>query len=277
MSTDRPLIFLTNDDGYDSPGIIELAARFVEDCDVLLVAPLNHHSGTGRGVPFGPSYSGSGSIEEHKIELSPGVDIVAYAVDGTPALSVAHGLLEIASRKPDICISGINFGENVGQGLHYSGTVGAAMEAATAGIPTIAISQEMTIEDVYLFEGHRELFSIAAHFAKKIVAQLLEHPMGTDFTCLNVNVPLGATTTTPMEITHQSRVNRWVWKSPGVRELTLPFQLFCEDVPDVMWEPGTDAHALLVSRHVSLTPLTFSMEARPNEIDMDALEKLVDR
>ncbi len=274
MSSDRPLVFLTNDDGYNSPGIIELAAHFVDDCDVLLVAPLNHHSGTGRGVPFGASYSGSGSIEEHKIEISPGADIVAYAVDGTPALSVAHGLLEIAPRKPDICVSGINFGENVGQGLHYSGTVGAAMEAATAGIPTIAISQEMELKDIYLFEGHRELFGFAAYFAKKIVSQLLEHPMDTEFTCLNVNVPLGATTTTPMEITHQSHLNRWVWKSPGVRELTLPFQLFCEDIPGVEWEPGSDAHALLVSRHVSITPLTFSMEAREEEVDSEALERL---
>ena len=271
-NSSKPLVLLTNDDGYDSPAIIELAAQLIDEFEIFLVAPLHHHSGAGRSIPFGASYDGSGTIHRHTIEVSPGKNLTVYAVEGTPALCVAHAVLEIVPRKPDLCISGINFGENLAQGLHYSGTVGAAMEAAAAGIPTLAVSREMELEDVFNYQGQREMFTSAARIVRKMALHLVQSPMESDFMCLNVNIPSDATIDTQIEIAHQSRQNRWEWSSPAGRELGKPFQLVCENNPDIKWEPGSDAFVVLNSRHISVTPLTFSMEARAEETDTVGLE-----
>lgn len=271
----KPLILLTNDDGFDSPGLIELASQFIEEYEVLVVAPLEHHSGTGRGVPFGASYKDQGSIEKHTIQLTQDRSLTFYSVDGTPALSVAHAVLEIAPRKPDFCVSGINFGENLGKGLHYSGTVGAAMEAATFDIPTIAISQEMNLEDVFLFKGDRSMFSVAAKIAKNIVKKLLAEPLNSETVCLNVNVPRNVDSHTKWELTFQSRKDRWEWTKPASRDLSKPFQLLCHDVEGVVWEQGSDCHALLTNGNVSITPLSYLMEARDEEVDEKGLKKLI--
>lgn len=272
--TDRPLVLITNDDGFDSPGIRELALACSVVGDVLMAAPIKHHSGTGRGIPFGASFDGSGIIEEREIELSEDVSITAYAVDGTPALSVAHAVLEIAQRKPDICISGVNFGENVGRALHYSGTIGAAMEAADFGIPSIAVSQELPLNIIESFEGEKELFTQAALIAARLAQQLLDDPIDSDVVCLNLNIPLGANMDTPIEITHQCSLGRWEWFAlEAKRDFSKPHQLFCDNVGDRVWPEGSDVHALLINKHVSLTPLTWSMEARDGEIDRNALTK----
>ena len=257
----KPLVLVTNDDGFESPGIIELAAELSNDFELLFVAPKIHHSGTGRGVPFGPSYHGEGTIEKHTIEISPGTNITAYSVDGTPALSVVHAVLEIAPRLPDFCISGVNFGENTGKGLHYSGTIGAAMEAANFGIPSIAVSQQMDLEDIFAFEGYRSMFSQASKIVSAIAKKMLLNPLDLDFVCLNVNIPKGASIQTPVELANQGMQDRWVWKKPEMRDFSEPFQLYCENIDDPQWEEGTDNHTLLVKKHVSVTPLTYLMHA----------------
>lgn len=267
-NSEKPLILITNDDGFDSPGLIELASKFVNDFDVLLAAPKIHHSGTGRGVPFGASYRDEGTIEKHTIELLPDTNITAYSIDGTPALCVAHAILEISPRLPDFCISGVNYGENMGKGLHYSGTIGAAMEAASFGVPSIAVSQEMELEDIFTFTGKRAMFSGASEIAHKLVSRLLVNPLKMDFVCLNVNVPKGATLKTPIELARQGMQDRWVWKKPEIRDFSKPFQIYCDNVDNPVWDEGTDNHIVLVKNEVAITPLTYVMDAVSN-IDID--------
>lgn len=271
----RPLVLLTNDDGYDSPAIIELASHIHLFADVLFVAPKEHHSGIGRGIYFGAKARQCGMIEEHRIELSPGVEITGYAVHGTPAQCSVHAILELAPRIPDVCISGINYGENIGRALNYSGTIGAAIEAADFGVPTIAISQQLSYDDMFGMYSGREVFDAASRIAADLTQRLLDCPPEESFYCVNVNVPHGATTETPRELTIQADLNRWVWIVPEKRNFSDHFSVGYEEAKDVEWVPGTDAHALLVNKNISITPITWAIDARHGEYDRSHLEKLI--
>ena len=131
-----PLILLTNDDGYNSPGLLAAAKALTAVGELLIVAPIEQQSGMGRSWPETP-----GTM--HKLEASlNGVTYPVYALEGSPAQAVAHGLLRIATRRPALAVSGINYGQNLGLVVTSSGTVGAAIEAAVAGIPSLAVSLE---------------------------------------------------------------------------------------------------------------------------------------
>ncbi|MFJ9821875.1 5'/3'-nucleotidase SurE [Streptomyces sp. NPDC101151] len=128
---DGPLrILLTNDDGYDAPGIRMLQQRLTDaGYDVTIVAPLTNQSGTGTKM-----MSGTSVTVKHP---EPRV----WAVDGTPGDSVSFGLSEVfADRAPDLVVSGTNFGPNVAALATHSGTVGGAVAALERGVPAIAVS-----------------------------------------------------------------------------------------------------------------------------------------
>lgn len=276
MASEKPLILLSNDDGYQSPGLLELAATLIDSYEVLVVAPKNHHSGTGRGIPFGASYSGEGTIDIHTVQLTAEKNINVYSVEGTPALSVAHAVLEVAPRKPDLCISGINFGENVGKGLHYSGTIGAAMEAASFGIVSMAVSQEMRLDDIIAFEGQRSDFTIASKITKRIVNKILSSEVNQNFFCLNVNIPFRCDVDVEWKLANQSRVDRWRWVKPDMRDFSKPFELNCENEEDSLWEPDSDSYVLLKEKKVSIMPLTFSMQAKDGEYSEESLKQIIE-
>jgi len=138
MTKDKPLILVTNDDGIASPGIHAAARALAPLGEVVLVAPREQNSSTGRSHPL----TTDGLIEEVECCLDVG-SFKAYAVGGTPAQCVLNALFKILPRKPDLAISGINYGENFGTGITISGTVGAALEAASFRIPTIAASLQL--------------------------------------------------------------------------------------------------------------------------------------
>jgi 5'-nucleotidase len=130
-SDKKPLVLLSNDDGFDAEGIRALKEALATFADVVLCAPLSNQSAT------------SHSLTLHRIlrlkEASPTV----WAVDGTPADCVyvaLHGEGRIVPRRPDLCVSGLNHGLNLGVDVFYSGTVAAAREAAIRGIPSLAVS-----------------------------------------------------------------------------------------------------------------------------------------
>lgn len=273
QDSDKPLVLLTNDDGYESPALLELAKHISQIADVLIVAPVEHYSGIARGIPFGEKARKTGTINKHVFEVDDRKQIV-YSADATPALCVVHAVLEIAPRKPDLCISGINYGENVGRALNYSGTIGAAIEAADFSIPSIAISQQLTYDDMFYMEGGSKAFESAARIATVLAQKILSDPPSEEFFCINVNVPHGATVETPREITSQAHINRWQWVRPTKRDFTQHFSFEYEEVSDAEWIPGTDAHALVVNKHVSMTPISWSIDANSDEYDMLSLEKL---
>ena len=125
-------ILVTNDDGYDAPGIQALAEAMRALGDVKICAPKANQSASGHKITL-----------FQNIEVSRGAvgqGIPALAVGGSPADCIALSLLGLVDASPDIVVSGINRGENMGQDLTYSGTVTAALEAAIHGIPAVAFS-----------------------------------------------------------------------------------------------------------------------------------------
>ena len=111
MSEQKPLILFTNDDGIDSPGLWAAVEALAGLGELLVVAPREQQSGTGRSMPV----TSEGRIYE-RVHRVNGSEITVYAVDGTPAQAVQHGVLELSPRLPSLVVSGINYGENAGNG-----------------------------------------------------------------------------------------------------------------------------------------------------------------
>jgi len=143
MKDGRYQILLTNDDGIQSPGIWAAAEALSKLGFVTLAAPRDQASSTGRSMLL----TSDGRIHSNTLRIG-NQDWQAYAVGGTPAQTVMHAVLEImADNPPDLVVSGINYGENVGDIITISGTVGAAMEGASLGIPSMAVSLQLTSDD----------------------------------------------------------------------------------------------------------------------------------
>ncbi len=263
--TARPLILLTNDDGFDSPGLIAAAAALMRLGELLIAAPLVQQTGMGRAWPA----HSSGAIHRREIAVD-GASLPVYAVDGSPAQVVAHALLELAPRLPDLTVSGINYGQNLATAVMSSGTVGAAMEAAIAGLPSMAISLE--VEKRFFHEPSDQVdFSAAAHFAGLFAERLLLLPgLPRDVDLLKIEVPRDATPETQWEITRQSRrpyfvsvcVERSALDEPGRVDYTMDASTS---------EPGTDTHTLAFGKRVSVTPLSVDLTSRT---DLDALGRM---
>jgi len=164
-------ILLTNDDGIYADGLWALYKRFAEKHTVTLVAPDRERSAVGHGITLNKP------IRVTRISMNRKCQ--GYAVSGTPADCIKLGILEILDSRPDMVISGINPGANVGININYSGTVSAAREAALYGIPAIAVSVQGRKPTNYDDAGR----FIAALTEKAIIKGL---PFGT---ILNVNIP----------------------------------------------------------------------------------------
>jgi 5'-nucleotidase len=253
----KPNILLTNDDGIRSPGLWAAAEALSRLGFVTVVAPKEQSSGAGRSLPA----TSDGIILEETMEVG-GQQWKVYSVGGTPAQSVQHAVLEVLEIKPDLVVSGINYGENVASGVTVSGTVGAAMEAASMGIPSMAISLET--DKIHHLSYSTEIdFSTAARFAFKFGRLLLERklPVGVDL--IKVDIPSDATPETPWEWTRLSlqryyvptRPERTSWESFGPVGYDLSY--------DIELEPeDSDVYTLVRKRRISVTPLTLDMTAR---------------
>lgn len=258
MTSTQPLILFTNDDGIASPGLWAAAEAFADLGDILVVAPREQQSGMGRSLPI----TSEGRIYPHEIPAN-GFPYKAYAVDGTPAQAVQHGVLELADRLPSLVVSGINYGENTGNGVTISGTVGAALEAASLGIPALAMSQQ-TPKDLHLSYSNEVDFAAAAHFARLFGAWLIEHPRRPDdVDVIKVDVPWGATDATPWRITRLSR-RRVYWPTRPERiALSETGKIgYHYDTDPAKAEPDSDVYAVLHDKVVSVTPISLDMTSR---------------
>jgi len=138
-------IVLTNDDGIEAPGLLAARQALEKIGDVITVAPDRNRSGVGRSITFGSTLH----VEER--EMADGV--LGYACTGTPVDCVRLVALGLMDFEPDIVVSGINHGENLGDDITYSGTVAGAMEGIVIGVPGIAVSLSIgrpwhqTVED----------------------------------------------------------------------------------------------------------------------------------
>jgi len=255
----KPLILLTNDDGVFSPGLAALAEAVRGLGDLLIVAPRWQQTSMGRSFPRSES---SGVIEAVEVRVG-GEARVAYGVRGSPAQAVAHGVLEIANRLPDLCLSGINYGENVGLSLTCSGTVGAAFEAFSHGIPSIAVSLQTPLDQQHAESYPAKDWSACQQVAAFWAARILAGGLPPDTSVLNLNVPEGASPATEVRWTRQSRRSSSRFCRPGPRSWQLGFQLSSEPEPRLdQAEAGSDIRALHFDKVISLTPLGWDLSQK---------------
>lgn len=159
---------ISNDDGIHARGIQVLAERMKQLGEVTIVAPEKNHSGASNSLTLGDPIR----VKE--------ISERTFRVSGTPTDCVHLALTGLVPEDPDIVISGINFGANLGDDVIYSGTVAAAIEGRFLGLPAIAVS--------LVYEDHAEHFETAAEAVALIVGRLKQDPLPAD-TILNVNVP----------------------------------------------------------------------------------------
>jgi len=164
-------ILVTNDDGINADGIKQLVLGIKEIGEVFVVAPEREMSACGHGITVHQPIK----VRQHK--FSPGV--TAWSVTGTPADCVKLGITTLLEAKPDIVVSGINKGSNLGTDILYSGTVSGAIEGIILGIPSIAVSLDSFVA---------EDFTLAQKVANNLCLQISKKDLAPD-TLLNVNVP----------------------------------------------------------------------------------------
>lgn len=175
-------ILLTNDDGIYAPGLDAMRRALERLGDVCVVAPAAEQSGVGHSITFlSPLMAKevfdtqAGGRREREL---------GWAVEGSPADCVKLALAKFCPRKPDLVVSGINGGLNVGINVLYSGTVAAATEAAVNGLPSLAVSLE--------YDEHA-LFDEAAEIAARVVEMMHERNAWGDHLLYNLNIPTSAT------------------------------------------------------------------------------------
>jgi 5'-nucleotidase len=226
-------ILVSNDDGYMAPGIVRLAAALAEIAEVIVVAPDRDRSGASNSLTLkSPLY-----LTRH--------DNGFISVEGTPTDCVHVAITGLLEQEPDMVVSGINAGANMGDDVIYSGTVAAAMEGRFLGLPAIAIS---------LVTNTPKHYDTAARVAGLLVNRLRAQPLPAD-TILNVNVPdLPWSQLTGFRATRlgQRHKSEPVVKATDPRGRTIYW--VGPAGPEQAAGDGTDFHAV---RHgqVSITPL----------------------
>lgn len=236
------LILVTNDDGVYSPGLKVLAKALKAVGDVWVVAPDKEQSAVAH------------SLTLHRPLLVEEIMAQVFAVNGTPTDCVNLAVNRLLPGMPDLVVSGINKGGNLGDDVTYSGTVSAALEAAIMGLPAIAVSM-VAREDFQ--------FQTAADYAAKLAEAVLTDGLKKD-TLLNVNVP----NVTPdmikgVKITHQGRRIY----SGSVLERIDPrgkkYYWIAGDIEN--WEDQPDAdYAAVTQGFISVTPLKLDLTDYPS-------------
>ncbi len=261
MEEKKPLILLVNDDGILSPGLKALAEAVVDFGDVLIVAPMEQQTSMGRSYPRRDRL---GVIDKVPANIF-GKGCRAYSAVASPAYCVAYAVMEITDRKPDLCISGINYGENLGKTLSYSGTVGAVLQAADFGIPSIAISRPSKLSEIN--GEYAELdWSLAQAAVRYWTCKVLQEgiPMGAPI--LNINVPENAVKPSDYRYTFQSSQDMFGFVKSGSRDFSKPYPLASrkrETFDDI--ETGSDIHAVCVERIISVTPIECDFTLKRSE------------
>ncbi len=174
MSNKKPLILITNDDGYQAKGIKELTEAMKGLGEIIVFAPDSHQSGMSSAITTSNPIRARIYHQEE--------DLTAYMCSGTPVDCVKLALNMFVDRKPSLVVSGVNHGSNAGISVLYSGTVGAAIEGCVFNIPSIAFS-------LCDFNPDAD-FTVPKEVARKLAKKVLEVGLPKGI-CLNVNIPVG--------------------------------------------------------------------------------------
>jgi len=248
-------VLLTNDDGIGAKGLNEMrrALLALPEIELAVIAPDSNRSASARSITTrSPLW-----VEE--IDFEDGS--VGYATDGTPVDCVRFASLGLIGFQPELIVSGINHGANLGDDITYSGTVAAALEGVVLELPAIAVSQQSSKREMDFRLGRQFDFEGAARFVARLVASMEERPF-PDGTLLNVNVP-----GVPWDQLNGAAVTRM-----GKRIYRDKLELQEEDVggrrrrryriygdePHYHHEEGTD-FAAIAEDMISVTPLHFDL------------------
>jgi 5'-nucleotidase len=241
-------VLLTNDDGIQAQGLNAVRRALLETPGVELsvIAPDSNRSATARSITTRRPLS----VEE--IEFEDGS--TGFATDGTPVDCVRFAVLGLVDR-PDMIVSGINHGTNLGDDITYSGTVAAALEGVVLGIPAIAASQQSTGGELDFRAGYRYEFDAGAAFVARLVEELERVPI-PEGTLLNINVPCDAPTGA-RACRLGKRIYRDKLKLTGEDGGRRRYQIYGYQ-PGFHEEEGTDFEAIGEGA-IAVTPLHFDL------------------
>lgn len=240
------IVLLTNDDGVNAKGLLALKKELSRIGQVWVVAPDREQSATSHSLTL-----------QHPLRINK-IGERFYSVDGTPTDAVMLAVHAILKRRPDILISGINHGPNMGDDVSYSGTVAAAMEGTILNIPSIAVSN---------VNWDAKHFESAARFVRKLAKFVLENGL-PQYTFLNVNVPDRRQAAKGYKIT---RLGKRVYSDVVIEKIDprgRNYYWIGEQTP--IWEKKADDtdFAAIKKGYISITPLHL------DTTDYRAMEKI---
>ena len=232
-------ILISNDDGYQADGIIQLAKSLSEIAEVIVVAPSENKSAASSSLTIGKPLK--------PIQIKKNL----YAIDATPSDCVHLALCGFIKESIDLVVTGINFGANLGDDVIYSGTVAGAIEGRFLGLPSIAMS---------LASWECKHFDTAGEIAKLLVAQINKAPLANN-TIINVNVP--DIPMTEIKGIKSTRLGNRHKSEPSIQDLKNPSLYWIgENGKEADNGEGTDFHAVS-NNFVSVTPLQIDLTKYP--------------
>ncbi len=252
-----PTILVTNDDGIDSPGLKAAVEAVFPLGNIIVLAPNIQQTATGRGL-FGDKDLTLQSAEF----IVKDVNVEAYHCNCSPALIVRHGLRTILrDAMPDLLISGINYGENLGINITSSGTIGAALEGASFGVPGIAISKQTDVS-THLHYSDQD-WSASIHFLKKFAKRMLASRLPDDVDLLKIDVPENASPSTRWGVT---KLARCAYYFKTIENPTLDSKLgegqTIIKVDGDNIDQSSDIYAIAKEKIVSVTPVSLDLTSR---------------
>ncbi len=262
-----PWILVTNDDGVDSPALVPLLRQLATLAPVQAVVPASERSWASKVL------TRFGQLETR---LLPREEFGVWALDGYPADCANLGIYTLFPSRPALVVSGVNVGTNTGLAYFLSsGTVGAAIEGALAGLPALAFSVELQAEDYARWRQHRdggagELWEHAAEVAGEIAAEVWQAGLPAGAALLNVNMPAGVTRQTPRRFAALTPSCYGSFFARGQAPDSFAYHLsgLRTDDPE-----GRGDIAALGRGEVALTPIRFTMDAPPQGADRRRFER----
>jgi 5'-nucleotidase len=258
-------VLLTNDDGIQAIGLNAMRRALLEvpDIELAVIAPDSNRSATARSITTRKPLW----VEE--VEFKDGT--TGYATDGTPVDCVRFAALGLVESEPQLIVSGINQGSNLGDDFTYSGTVAAALEGVVLGFPAIAVSQQADRGRVD-FRAHsnwqKEDFEQAAAFVARMVEELEDVPM-PEGTLLNINCPAGGA-----DGARACKLGKRIYRDrlelAEEEDGRRRYQIYGEE-PGFRHEPGTD-FAAIGEGQIAVTPLHFDLTDQAGVAELEGFD-----